>query len=109
MNRNTLGTMCGILIAAFFGSGIFFDPEEPLKMQVYVATIISGALIGLMVGAVFNKSTSWLKTLIGSALLAGLMGASISIAKGFEDAPFAIPFNAVEGLIIASILKRWAE
>lgn len=107
MTRKTLGPLIGFVFAAVLGSGIFFDPGEPLKLQVYLATILEGGLIGLLIGAVFDKSTAWMSTLIGSAMLAGLMGATVSLAKGFEDAPFAIPFDAVEGLVIAAILKRW--
>ena len=109
MNRKILGPLVGVLFAAVLGSGIFFVPEEPLKLQVYLATILEGGLIGLLVGAVFDKSTAWMSTLIGSAVLAGLMGLTISLAKGLDDAPFAVPFNAVEGLVIAAILKRWGK
>ena len=109
MNRKILGPLVGVLLAAVLGWGIFFVPEEPLKLQVYLATILQGGLIGLLVGAVFDKSTAWMSTLIGSAVLAGLMGLTISLAKGLDDAPFAVPFNAVEGLAIAAILKRWGK
>ncbi len=109
MTRKTLGPLIGVVLAAVLGSGIFFVPEEPLKLQVYLATILQGGLIGLLIGAVFDKSTAWMSTLIGSAVLAGLTGVAVSLAKGFEDAPFAVPFNAVEGLVIAAILKRWVK
>ncbi len=109
MNRKILGPLIGVVFAAVLGSGIVFVPEEPLKLQVYLATILEGGLIGLLIGAVFDKSTVWLSTLIGSAVLAGLMGTAVSLAKGFDDAPFAIPFNAVQGLVIAAILKRWGK
>ena len=107
MNRKTLGPLIGVLFAAVLGTGIFFEPEEPMALQVYLATVLQGGLIGLLIGAVFSKSTSWLSTLLGSAILAGLTGVTISLAKGLEDAPFAIPFNVVQGLVIAAILKRW--
>lgn len=109
MTRKTLGPLIGVLFAAVLGTGIFFEPDEPLKLQVYLATVLQGGLIGLLIGAVFDKSTAWMSTLIGSAILAGLMGAAASLAKGFDDAPFAIPFNAVEGLVVAAILRRWGK
>ena len=107
MNRKTLGPLVGVLFAAILGTGIFFEPDEPMALQVYLATVLQGGLIGLFIGAVFSKSTNWLSTLVGSAILAGLMGVTISLAKGLEDAPFAVPFNVVQGLVIAAILKRW--
>ena len=109
MNRKTLGPLIGLLFAAVLGTGIFFEPDEPMALQVYLATVLEGGLIGLLIGAVFSKSTTWMGTLIGSALLAGLMGVTVSLAKGLEDAPFAVPFNAVEGLVIAAVLKRWGS
>ena len=107
MNRKTLGPLLGVVFAGILGTGIFFEPDEPMALQVYLATVLQGGLIGLFIGAVFRKSTSWLSTLFGSAILAGLSGLTISLAKGLEDAPFAIPFNVIQGLVIAAILKRW--
>ena len=107
MNRKTLGPLIGVLFAAVLGTGIFFEPEEPMALQVYLATVLQGALIGLLIGAVISKSTSWMGTPLCSAILAGLSGVTISLAKGLEDAPFAIPFNVVQGLVVAAVLKRW--
>lgn len=39
----------------------------------------------------------------------GLTGLVVSLAKSLEDAPYAIPYNAVEGLVIAAILKKWGR
>ncbi len=107
MNRKTLGPLIGVLFAAILGTGIFFEPDEPMALKVYLATVLQGGLIGLMLGAVLSKSTNWLRTVVGSAIMGGLMGVTISLAKGLEDAPFAVPFNVVQGLVIAAILKRW--
>ena len=107
MNRKTLGPLIGLLFAAVLGAGIFFEPDEPMALQVYLATVLQGGLIGLLIGAVFSKSTGWMGTLLGSAILAGLTGVTVSLAKGLEDAPYAVPFNVVQGLVIAAVLKRW--
>ena len=107
MSRKTRGPLIGLVFAAVLGTGIFFEPDEPMALQVYLATVLNGGLVGLLIGAVFSKSTNWLRTLVGSAILAGLMGVTISLAKGLEDAPFAVPFNVVQGLVVAAILKRW--
>ncbi len=109
LTRKTRGPLIGLVFAAVLGTGIFFEPDEPMALQVYLATVLQGGLIGLLIGAVFNRSTNWLNTLAGSAILAGLMGVTISLAKGLEDAPFAVPFTAVQGLVIAAILKRWGS
>lgn len=108
MNRRmTLGTVAGIILAAIVGSGILFVPEEPLKVQILIATTIKGGLIGLMLAAVLSGSERWPRTLLVGALLSGLMGVEISLAKGFDDAPFAVPASVVEGLVLAAILKKW--
>lgn len=109
MNRRTLGPVAGVVFALIFGVGIFFVPEEPLKIQIYIATTLSAGLIGLMLASLLRGSEQWLATLVTGAVLGGLMGVTVSLAKGLADAPFAVPHNAVEGLVIAAILKRWGR
>ena len=109
MNRLTFGPTVGVIFALIFGSGIFFDPEEPMKVQVYIAMTLNAGLIGLMLAALLRGTEKWQHTLVVGAVLGGLTGLIASLAKSLADAPFAIPFNAVEGLVIAAILKRWGK
>ncbi len=109
MNRRILGPVAGVVFALIFGVGIFFVPEEPLKVQIYIAMTLNAGLIGLMLATLLRGSDRWLVTLVIGAVLGGLMGVTVSLAKGLADAPFAVPHNALEGLVIAAILKKWGR
>lgn len=109
MSRIPLGIISGMIIAALLGSGIFFQPDEPLKTQIFFATTIKGGLMGLMLATVLRSTDSWMKTLLVGLVLGGLMGLVIGLAKGFHSAPYVVPGSAVEGLIFGAILKRWGR
>ena len=49
MNPLTILTIGG-LVHALIGTGIFFAEEEPHKAQIFLATIIKGLLVALLIG-----------------------------------------------------------
>ena len=109
MDRRFLGVVTGVIIPAVVSIGIFFVPEEPLKLQVYLASVLHGALTGLLLGAVLRGSERWLITLVVGTVLGSLMGLTVSLSKGLSGAPFAVPMVAMEGLIVAAVLKRFCK
>lgn len=107
MNRRLLGIFTGVLIAAVLGVGIFFQPDEPLKTSIFLATMLKGGLMGLMIAALLRRRDGWRKTLLAGAAVGALWGLVIALAKGFSAAPIVVPASAVEALAMAAILKRW--
>lgn len=109
MARMRLGWWAGAIGGALFAAGIFFVPEEPLKVQIFLAGALKGALTGLLLAGVLSSASGWGRTLLTGAALGGLMGLVVGLAKGFAAAPYVAPSGAIEGLLIAAVLKKWAR
>lgn len=109
MQRTRLGWWAGLLVGALPGAGIFFLPHEPLKVQIFLAAALKGALTGLLLASVLRSAEGWARTLLSGAALGGLMGLVVALAKGFAAAPYVAPSGVVEGLGLAAILKKWGR
>lgn len=109
MPRMRLGWWAGLAVGGLAGAGIFFVPEEPLKVQIFLAAGLKGALSGLLLAGALRAANGWGRTLLAGAALGGLMGLVVALAKGFAAAPYVAPSGVVEGLALAAILKKWGR
>jgi hypothetical protein len=95
----------GGVVHALVGAGIFFAKEEPHKAQIFLATIIKGLLVALLVG--FSLTTR--SVLAGSlyGLLYGLaFGVVVFLAKGadFKSTPYILSGSVVQGIITGALV-----
>lgn len=103
----TVGIGVGVLI----GLGIFFEPNEPYKVEIFFASTIRNALVALLIGLSLNAGSSWLQG-TGFGLLYGfLFGMVVFLAKGgfkAKDAPYVLPAATVSGGLVGLILVNFA-
>jgi len=84
----------GACVHALVGAGVFFAKEEPHKAHIFVATMLKGLLVALLIGFSLKAGASlgiW--TGAGHCLLYGLaFGVVVFLAKGseFQDEPASI-------------------
>lgn len=100
----------GGLVHALLGAGVFFAEREPYKVQIFMATIIKGFLVSLLI--VFSLKTprgSWIGALYG--LLYGFaFGLIVFLAKGasFQTAPYLLGISMVQGLLTGLLVAKFA-
>ena len=102
----------GACVHAFVGAGIFFAGEEPHKIQIFVATILKGLLVALLIGFSLQARVSpsvWAGVLYG--LLYGLaFGLVVFLAKGadFKTTPHVLSGSVIQGVITGAIIALLA-
>jgi hypothetical protein len=98
----------GACVHALVGAGIFFAKEEPHKVHIFVATILKGLLVALLIGFSLQASTSqgmWAG--IGYGLLYGLtFGVVVFLAKGadFKTTPHLLSGSVIQGVITGALI-----
>lgn len=101
----------GVIIGALDGVGIFFVPEEPYKVEIFLAAILKGLLVSLLTGLSLNVQSLWWQGLGYGALYGFLLALMVFLAKGGfkkKDAPYVVPFGIVTGGIIGIIVVNLA-
>jgi len=90
----------GFSIGLFLGASIFFEPREPYKFEIMIASTIRNVLVALLTGFSLSSQSSWYSG-VGLGLLYGFaFGLVVSLAKGgfkSKDAPYVVPGSAVAG------------
>jgi hypothetical protein len=102
MKLNILTTLAiGGVIHALIGAGVFFSPEEPYKIQIFVATTIKGLLVALLIGFSLRASQG-----MGTGAMYGLLygfafGLVVFLAKGASvgTTPYLIGGSVIQGII----------
>ena len=101
--------LIGAVLGALDGVGIFFEPREPHKWQIFCAATLKGVLTALLTGFSISATTRWWLA-IGS--LYGLAFAVvIYLAKGGPksgDAPYVVPSGIITGGLIGLFILIWA-
>ena len=101
----------GAAIGALGAAGIFFEPREPYKVEIFVAGTLKGILLSLLVGLSLTSRNRWWQG-AGYGLLYGLvLGLMVFLAKGgFKSmsAPYVVPASVVEGALMGVLLWRFA-
>ena len=100
----------GAAIGAVTGLSIFFSPGEPYPLEIFVASTLRVALVGLLTGLTLKEKGSWLRGLGYGLLFAFLTGLVVFLAKGgFKsmDAPYVVPSALVTGSITGLLVTRF--
>ena len=101
----------GGVIGAVDGVGIFFEPKEPYKVEIFFAAIVKGILVSVTTALSLTKQSTWLQA-AGFGLLYGFAFALvIFLAKGgfkSKDAPYVVPAGIVLGLVTGLAVWKFA-
>ena len=101
----------GTVLGALDGVGIFFEPKEPYKWQIFFAATLKGVLVALLTGFSLAATTRWWSG-IGTGAFYGLAFALvIYLAKGGPksgDAPYVIPSGIITGGLTGLFIIIWA-
>ena len=104
--------LIGAVIGAFDGVGIFYAPGEPYKTEIFIAAILKGVLVSLMIAFTLQEKSKWWRTALSGILFGFLFGAVIFLAKGgFKsmDAPFVVPSGIIMGAITGILINQLAK
>ena len=110
---NILTTLLiGACVHALVGAGVFFAKEEPYKVQIFVATILKGLLVALLIGFSLQARVSrgvWIG--VGYGLLYGFaFGIVVFLAKGadFKTTPHLLSGSVIQGVITGALIALFA-
>ena len=104
-------TLIGLVLGALDGIGIFFEPKEPYKWQIFCAATLKGVLVALLTGFSLTTTTRWWFAIATGALYGLLFSLVIYLAKGGPksgDAPYVIPSGIITGGLIGLFIAIWA-
>lgn len=100
----------GAVIGSLDGGGIFFTLGEPYKVENFLAAILKGTLVSLLIGLTLRARRPWWQG-VGYGLLYGVgFALVVFLAKGgFKsiDAPFAVPFGVVFGGLTGALVAQF--
>jgi len=104
--------MIGAVIGALDGVGIFFAPDEPFKIEIFVSrTIFKGILVALLMGLSLTSSSAWWQDALYGLLYGVAFALVISLTKGgFKsmDAPYVVVAGAILGIVTGLLLVKFA-
>ena len=106
----TIVLLIGAAIGALDGVGIFFEPREPYKIEIFLAAILKGLLVSLITALSLKGRTPWSHGLGYGALYGLAFALVVFLAKGgFKsmDAPYVVPAGVVMGAIIGVLVARF--
>ena len=110
---NLLTTLViGACAHAFIGAGIFFAKEEPYKVQIFIATILKGLLVALLIGFSLQARASreiWAGVLDG-AIFGLAFGFVIFLAKGadLKSTPHVLSGSIIQGILTGALIALFA-
>jgi hypothetical protein len=101
----------GAVLGALDGGGIFFEPKEPYKWQIFFAAVLKSILVALLTGFSLNTSFRWWSAIAIGALYGLAFSLVVYLAKGGPtsgDAPYVIPSGIITGGLIGLFILTWA-
>ncbi len=106
----TIVLIIGAVLGALDGVGIFFEPREPYKVEIFSAAILKGLLVSLITGLSLKGRGPWLHGLGYGAVYGLALALVVFLAKGgFKsmDAPYVVPAGVVTGAIIGVLVAKF--
>lgn len=103
--------LIGAALGALDGAGIFFEPREPYKWQIFCAATLKGVLVALLTGFSIAVTTPWWLAIVIGALYGLAFAVVIYLAKGGPqsgDAPYVIPSGIGTGALMGLFILMWA-
>jgi len=101
----------GALVGLLLGLGILFEPKEPYKIEIILASTLRSILVALLTGLSISQKSSALAG-TGYGLLYGFaFGLVIFLAKGAfraGSAPYVIPGATFTGGLCGLIIAMYA-
>jgi hypothetical protein len=102
----------GAVIGALDGVGIFFAPDEPFKIEIFVSrTILKEILVALLTGLSLTSSSAWWQGALYGLLYGVAFALVIFLTKGgFKsmDAPYVVASGAILGIVTGLLLLKFA-
>lgn len=101
----------GSIIGAFDGVGIFWAPGELYKTEIFIAAILKGILVSLMVKQTLQLSSRWTHGILFGIMYGFLFATVVFLAKGgFKSmsAPFVIPAGIIMGAITGLLVWKFS-
>jgi hypothetical protein len=109
--RVTVALLIGAVIGALDGVGIFWVPEEPYKVEIFLGATLKGLLVGLITALSLNAESHWWQGLVYGLLYGFAFALVVFLAKGglkSKDAPFVVPFGIVAGAATGLLVVKFA-
>jgi hypothetical protein len=103
--------LIGAVLGALDGGGIFFEPKEPYKWQIFFAAVLKSVLVALLTGFSLSASIRWWSAIAIGALYGLAFSLVVYLAKGGPtsgDAPYVIPSGIITGAFIGLFILIWA-
>jgi len=107
----TVVVVIGGVVGALDGVGIFFVPDEPFKVEIFIAAILKGILVALLTGLSLTSSSAWSQGILYGLIYGFAFALVIFLAKGgFKsmDAPYVVPSGVILGIVTGLLLVRFA-
>ena len=90
---------------------VFFAPEEPYKVEIFLAAILKGLLVSVITGLSLSGYSRWWHGLGYGALYGLAFALVVFLAKGglkSKDAPYVVPAGIATGGIIGVLAVNFA-
>lgn len=101
----------GAVLGALDGAGIFFEPREPYRWQIFFAATLKGILVALLTGFSLSQNARWWSAAALGAFYGFAFALVIYLAKGGPksgDAPYVIPSGIITGALSGLFIVMWA-
>jgi hypothetical protein len=108
--RRSIVLLIGVLIGALDGIGIFFAPGEPYQLEIFLAAILKGALVSLLVAHTLGTRRPWTHGLAYGLLYGAALALVVFMAKGgfrSMDAPYVVPAGLIMGALTGLLVARF--
>jgi len=99
--------LIGIIIGILNGGGIFFEPAEPYKVEIFFAAILNVILVCIITGLSIKEHHRLKHGILFGLLYGFLFAVVVYLAKGgfaSGDAPYVVPadmfFGSVSGYFV---------
>ena len=100
----------GAAVGALDGVGIFFAPGEPYPVEIFLAAVVKGMLVALLVGSALRPGTAWVRA-AGLGVLYGFLFALVGfLAQGGVQsmaAPYVVPSGVICGGAMGGLIAKF--